>query len=432
MGSGGSRPQTVVQETRTNMPQWEQDARAETFAFGRDISNRPLQQYNGPVVADFNSDQLAAMQRARDVQGQGAAQIGGARNLTYEVAGRGPMMVQPNFGAERVQAGNFLGAPVEAYINPQTDLIESRGIDALNRQRLQALNAVGSRATGAGAFGGSRHAVMEGVTNAEAARAAGDLSANLRGQAFDRATALIQADQNRALQAGVSNQQAGLTANSQNLAAMQGNQQAYQADNALDLQAASSLGNLASTEAQLTSREIALLDAVGQQRYGQDQARIDADMARFYEARDYDLQRLNTRLGAIAGTTANYGSTSTQTSPVTGQNRFMGALGGAASGAALGSMIMPGVGTAVGAALGGLGGVLSEDKEKKNKKFLGRTNVPGISIFSYRYKDDPPGAAKTVGVMASEVEKVMPEAIMRVGGKRVIRPGFLGMLEPQA
>ncbi len=65
--------------------------------------------------------------------------------------------------------------------------------------------------------------------------------------------------------------------------------------------------------------------------------------------------------------------------------------------------------------LGGLFGVganlmmLSDDRTKKDKQKVGKTN--GMNIWSYRYKDEEQSAPKRLGLMASEVQKRNPDAV---------------------
>ena len=110
----------------------------------------------------------------------------------------------------------------------------------------------------------------------------------------------------------------------------------------------------------------------------------------------------------------------------------MGALSGAASGAMIGSVV-PGIGTAVGAIggglIGGLGGGLSDEREKTDIKLLGGvTSVLDLPAYEYRYKGEK---KKRKGVMAQDVQKVLPEAVTEVdyqGKKRLaIKPGVIGM-----
>ncbi len=100
-----------------------------------------------------------------------------------------------------------------------------------------------------------------------------------------------------------------------------------------------------------------MMDAVGQQRQGQAQRELDAQIEAYYRPemmKQAWLAQQMQLLGLMPG--------STTTSTATGQNpkgsMAAGGLGGAASGAAIGSMIMPGVGTVAGGALGGLIGLL--------------------------------------------------------------------------
>jgi hypothetical protein len=109
-----------------------------------------------------------------------------------------------------------------------------------------------------------------------------------------------------------------------------------------------------------------------------------------------------------------------------------GGLGGALSGAAIGTAIAPGIGTAVGAGagflLGGGAGGLSDEREKTDIKPLGTlTSVLKIPAYEYRYKGEK---KKRKGVMAQDVQKVLPQAVTEVDyqGKRrlAIKPGVIG------
>lgn len=80
----------------------------------------------------------------------------------------------------------------------------------------------------------------------------------------------------------------------------------------------------------------------------------------------------------------------------------------------------------------GLGGKLiglSEDSAKEDKKRLG--DIEGeMGLWEFRYKDDPPGTPKQLGLMASEVAKEKPQAVKRgKDGKRRVDYGkALGLM----
>lgn len=86
------------------------------------------------------------------------------------------------------------------------------------------------------------------------------------------------------------------------------------------------------------------------------------------------------------------------------------------------------IGSIGGGVLGGLGFALSDKREKTEIKPLGKAgSVLGLKMFSYKYKGDD---KKRMGVMAQDVQKVLPEAVSEVnykGKKRLaIKPAVIG------
>ena len=64
----------------------------------------------------------------------------------------------------QVGAGQLSSTSLTPYMNPYTKNVIDTSMGDLNRARTMAMNDVGASATSAGAFGGSRHGVAEGVT----------------------------------------------------------------------------------------------------------------------------------------------------------------------------------------------------------------------------------------------------------------------------
>jgi hypothetical protein len=116
-----------------------------------------------------------------------------------------------------------------------------------------------------------------------------------------------------------------------------------------------------------------------------------------------------------------------------GLGQTLGMAGGALVGGAAGFFLGGGVGAVPGAALGaGLGGAagssLSDKREKTDIKLLGKvTSLLDLPAYEYRYKGEK---KKRKGVMAQDVQKVLPEAVTEVDyqGKRrlAIKPGVIG------
>jgi uncharacterized protein YoaH (UPF0181 family) len=108
-----------------------------------------------------------------------------------------------------------------------------------------------------------------------------------------------------------------------------------------------------------------------------------------------------------------------------------GALTGAATGAMMGAAA-GGIGAVPGAIIGGLAGgasgYLSDKRTKTDIKLLGKvTSLLDLPAYEYRYKGEK---KKRKGVMAQDVQKVLPEAVTEVDyqGKRrlAIKPSVIG------
>ena len=86
------------------------------------------------------------------------------------------------------------------------------------------------------------------------------------------------------------------------------------------------------------------------------------------------------------------------------------------------------IGSIAGGVLGGAGMALSDRREKTEIKPLGKSgSILGLKTYSYKYKGDD---KKRIGVMAQDVQKVLPEAVEEVtykGKKRLaIKPAVIG------
>lgn len=295
---GSSQPATTTQVTKTELPAWLEGTTKENIAIADTISKRPYQAYGGQLTAGYTPEQQAAMDYAQQGVGMTTPLYQSAAIAANNAAG--------------FQPGTFLNGDINAYMNPFTQQVENAALQRLEGATKMGLNRIGDQARSAGAFGGSRQGIAEGTALGEAARSAGELSANLRSQAFNTGAQLMQADQNRALL---------------------GQQ--------LNLSAAGQLQNIASGAQTARQQDAAILESIGSAKQAQQQALLDEAYNRWLEARNYPIEMLNLRLGATTATP--YGSTQTTTGTRTGGgsgSNFLSGLGAAASiGASLASII---------------------------------------------------------------------------------------------
>lgn len=156
-------------------------------------------------------------------------QAAGAYNGAVSGAAAG-MGYQPmNVSAPTATANTVAGTNLNPYMNPYREQVTNTVMNDLNRANQMALDNVGSSATQANAFGGSRHGVAEAETNRNFADVTASTLAGLNRNMFN--TALQTAGQDVAsqnqfglanqaadMQSQLANQQAGLSGNQQQLA----------------------------------------------------------------------------------------------------------------------------------------------------------------------------------------------------------------------
>lgn len=312
MGGKSKAPATQTVVNKTELPAWLEGVTRENLAIADTISKRPYEAYQGAMTAGFSPEQEAAFRYMQQGIGMTDPLYQRASRVTNDVSAYNP---------ERVAAQSFLSGDINAYMNPYISNVENAALQRLEGATKLGINRIGDQARAAGAFGGSRQGIAEGTALGEAARSAGELSANLRSQGFNQAAALMQADQQRAMQAALANQSAGL-----------------QGAN-LRMGAASQLGSLAQQAQAARLQDASMLEQIGMQRQGLQQQLLDEAYARWNEQRNYPIEMLNLRLGATSATP--YGSTQTQTGPAprTSGNGLLTGLGAAGTVASIGASL---------------------------------------------------------------------------------------------
>lgn len=272
--------------------------------------------------------------QANDLAGQAATRPMNSYNMNAAYAGPSAM----------VQAQQLGGMNLQQYTNPWTDQVTRGALSNLDQQRQQVQMQNADQATKAKAFGGSRHGLLEGMTNQGFAKSASDLALNSAQQGYQNAQQMAMGDINRNLQAQGMNQSAVNQMNQYNAGmGQQANQfnaaQAQSADLAMrnfGLDAANTLGqnagqwgNLASTYQGMQANDFNNLMTAGNIQQDNDQAYRDFNYQEFLNRQNFPLENLNYRMGAVAGTPNQAGSRTT--TPMY-RNRTSGFLGGAMNG----------------------------------------------------------------------------------------------------
>ena len=251
MGNDAPAQQTQPTHTSTttsNIPDWAIPyatrilGKAEALT---DINQNPYQTYAGNRVADFNPLQQQAfsnvagmttntgtsnaMNQTQDAYNRSAnAGAYNAQDFGNQY-GSGPQFQNMGLGYLNVDAQKFGQQDAQDYMSPYQQNVTNFQKEEAVRDYSRQLPGMGAQASGAGAFGGTRHALVAAEGQRNLQNQLGGIQAMGSQNAYLNAQQQFNADQARRMQAQASNQ--GAYGQMQGLGMQQnlaGNQQAMQ------------------------------------------------------------------------------------------------------------------------------------------------------------------------------------------------------------
>ena len=201
---GGSDAPAAEQKASTELPEWAKPYAKDILAKGQaltDVNQNPYQTYNQDRIAGFSPMQQQAMQNAQGMtvapqtaQGSGLAYGAGLGGLGMAMQAN-PQNFQQNVGG---------------YMNPYLQMALAPQLAEANRQYDISGTRQQSAATQAGAFGGSREAIMAAENERNRNMGLSNIIGQGYNQAFGRAQDQYNQSQQQALQGlGVGIQGAG-------------------------------------------------------------------------------------------------------------------------------------------------------------------------------------------------------------------------------
>jgi len=440
---------TTVSEA--SLPAFQEAQFKELFGAAKGVSQQPFLPYTGPMVAGFSPDQLRQFQATR-----GMFESGMGYDPTQALQGMAQDQFKPTiqpvtgFEAPTIEATQapsaaqigpvsapqfrgLLSQDIGAYQSPYQQQVIDLAMGDIQRQADIARGGAQDRAIRAGAFGGSRSALLESESQRPYAEQMARTAAGLRQSGFEQAQAAAQADlarqqqlgifgagqeQQRALQQAQLGQQAGIfgaeLGQQRRMQQAQLQQQrqlggldiagrAALAQPSLEMQArqqrAGLLGGLQGQQIQ----QLGLLGGAGAQQQALQQAAIDAQRGEFQRALGYGPQQIGLLQGGMGTPLVSTTQTGKQK---TGLGDILG----------------------TGAQLYATKLMFSDKTLKQNIKPIG-TSKNGHKLYTWDWNDkakelgisDP-----TTGVIAQEVMKYMPEAVIKdANGYYMVNYGVL-------
>lgn len=240
-------------------------------------SEAPYIAYGGQRFAGFDPYQRSAQQAVANLGP--SQQLGAATQLAGAAGMRSGNI---NYVPSQFQTGSFTQPGVaESYMSPYYQNVVDIQAREARRQSDIAKQTQQAQAVGAGAYGGSRQAIVEAERQRNLGQQIGDIQSRGAQAAYEQAQNLYGTEQQRALQA----QQA--TEASRQYGAGLGLQGLQQ-----QLSAAQQLGNLGGMQFGQQKDIINALQAVGSQRQAADQQKLTQDYEDFLRQKQYPYQQL--------------------------------------------------------------------------------------------------------------------------------------------
>jgi hypothetical protein len=301
---------TVKPTYESNLSNWAGPYVTNMLGKGEALSELPYMGYSGPLTAGASNLQTQAFQKAGDLKTPSS--ISQAANTAGNIAGN---MQNLSFNPTKFNVDTFGTQQAQQYMNPYLQgALDPQIAEARRQAEISRIENAG-RLTKAGAYGGSRQAIME----AEGNRNLGTNLANITGQgyntAYQNAMAQFNADQNR------------------NIVAQQADEQSRQFGSNFGLQglqaalnASQTQGALGAQENQVNLANLQQMSSLGNTQRDIESQGIAADYAQFQEERDYPYKMLQFQQSLLGSLPL-----ATQGSTIPGTNTLQDAAGGAAA-----------------------------------------------------------------------------------------------------
>ena len=345
-----------TQTTSVTIPEYQQQQQKELFAAAKGLAGQPFVPYTGPMVAGFNPDQLRQFQATRGLfeTGMQYDPITGIQQLAQAPA--------PTVG----QVPSLLETDIAAYQSPYQQQVIDVALGDIQRQADIAQQQAQQRAIQAGAFGGSRSALLEAEAARPYAEQAARTVAGLRQAGFEQAQRAAESDIARQMQMAQFAPQFELQARAQQ---------------------AGLLGALGGEQMQ----RLGLLGQIGAQQQQLQQAALQFPYQEFQRALAYGPQQLGL-LQAGLGTPLT--TTTTTGKQKTGLGDVLGTAAQLAGSYFIGQ---------------------SDQRLKENIEYVGKSS-DGHNIYTWEWNNIAKKLgvnSPTIGVLAQEVMKYMPEAVTK-------------------
>jgi hypothetical protein len=189
---------TQAGSSQTDLPAWAKPYFQRNLAKAEAEYGKPYEAYTGERFAATGADTLAARDMTRDIAGQGISGLTDAQNYATYATDKAKELgnYTPTQASEFAfdPTRQFTGAEVQQYMNPyMQNVVDQQKQQAFTDfSRMNANRA--QQGVNAGAFGGSRQGVVQGMAEEGLMGQLGQIQATGLKDAYGQATSAFQAD----------------------------------------------------------------------------------------------------------------------------------------------------------------------------------------------------------------------------------------------
>ena len=312
----------------------------ETDAEGNVTGVKGAQNLPQQSVVGFNPYQQQTQQNIANLAtpgqfAQSTQGLGTGQQLGYGTAMAGLNQAfgyQPtNYQSQNVGSQVFGQGAADYYSNPYAQNVTNTALREAMQKGAMDKNALMSGSISRGTFGGGRNTLLQAEQNRGLNQQLGDIQYRGASDAYTNAQQQFQADQQRRMQADLANQQAGLSANQQNVQAQQ-----YAAGLGKDLGLAGmqagidtskALGALGTEQQQADLARLQAQQGVGTAQQAQAQKEADIQYQNQMARENYQKQQLQYYSDILRGNAGALGSTQVNYTPAPSAVSQLGGLG---------------------------------------------------------------------------------------------------------
>jgi len=285
---GGNPGPTQSTTYTSNLPEYARPYFERMMGRAEEESNQPYVSYGGERLAEFAPDTQAGFGITRDVAQRGLPELGAATGILGASAMRG--LGAGDYTANPIQQQAFGREQAQQYMSPYMDEVVERQRAAATRDFQEGRPRREAEAIRAGAFGGYRSAIQEGVAQRGLGERLSDIEATGRQRAFESAQGQFERDRAASMGAQAQTEQQRLAAANLGLSGA-----------GLGLQAGQSIGQIGAIRQGLTLQQAQALQQQGLTQQEQEQRGLDLEYQNFLNQREAEKQNINFMSSILRG-----------------------------------------------------------------------------------------------------------------------------------